>query len=154
MIPSFDHRLEHNFNYLMYANDIILISKAFRMVAKNIKLCLFIYSNLTSQKLKFSKSVVYFPSWLNRKLTRSIYNALEFNVVTFPFTDLSVIISPGRLYTFNFKQMVFKANNITAFWKHQHISLAGRVILINSVLMSILVYTLAVQHIPDSILEL
>lgn len=53
----------------------------------------------------------------------------------------------------NFRNIVTKAKNIYGSWKNQHISMARRTILINSTLMSFPVYTLPVQHIPDSILE-
>lgn len=43
MLPGFDNRLSQNFNHLMHADDLILVSKASRIVARNIKFCLSIY---------------------------------------------------------------------------------------------------------------
>ena len=43
MIPGFDDRLQHNFNHLMYANDLLIISKASRNVARNIRFCFSLY---------------------------------------------------------------------------------------------------------------
>lgn len=63
---------------------------------------------------------------------------LEFSIGVYPFTYLGVAICPTRL---------------TSFWKHIHIFYVGKVILINSVLMSIPSYTLAADYLLDSILD-
>lgn len=137
----------------MYAYNLILISKASITTAKNIKLCLSIYSNLTGQNPNYNKYAVYLPFWLHNRKSRGIYKALNFNPRTFHFTYLGVAISPGTLFIHNFNHMVSKTLWITSFWKQQHISTPGRVILINYVLMSIPSYTLAIQHILDSIIH-
>ena len=66
MVLGFDIRLLNNFNHLMYADDLILITEASRLAAKNIKFCVSIYSQLTSQNPNTSKSVIYFPKCLIR----------------------------------------------------------------------------------------
>lgn len=49
LIPGFNPYLNYNFNQLMYANDLILITLASRKAARNINICLSIYSNLSGQ---------------------------------------------------------------------------------------------------------
>ena len=49
MIVGCDPRLRYNFNHLIYADDLILVSKATKRVGGNIKVCLSVYSNLTGQ---------------------------------------------------------------------------------------------------------
>lgn len=61
MILGFDTRLSHNFNHLMYVGDLVLITKASRSVARNVKLCLSIYSDLTGQNPNRNKSTIFFP---------------------------------------------------------------------------------------------
>lgn len=61
MIPGFNPNLRHNFNHLMYADGLILISHDSRKVARNIKLCFSIFENLTSQCANNSKSEIFFP---------------------------------------------------------------------------------------------
>ena len=85
MIPGFDNRLQHNFNHLMYADDLLLITKASRTVARNIRFTFSLYSNLTGQKPNLNKSYVFFPKWLNQKLARGISNALGFKIGSFLF---------------------------------------------------------------------
>lgn len=62
MIPGFYSNLNHNFNHLMYVDDLIIVTQASRNTAHNINLCLSIYSNLTSQHSNLAKSEIYFPS--------------------------------------------------------------------------------------------
>ena len=97
MFPDFDTKLTNNFNHLMYAENLILISKASKPVAKNIKLCVSIYFKFISKNPNNSKSVIYFPKWLNKRLTRSISNTLDFNIGTFLSIYLSITIFLGKL---------------------------------------------------------
>lgn len=47
MILGFDIQLPYNFIHLMYANDLILITKATKKIAITVKTYLSIYSNLS-----------------------------------------------------------------------------------------------------------
>lgn len=46
-IPGFSSSLRYNFNHLMYADDLILITTASRKSARNIKLCLDFYHHIS-----------------------------------------------------------------------------------------------------------
>lgn len=50
--------------------------------------------------------------------------------------------------------MISTLQRLTSFWKQFHITYARRVILINSVLLTIPSYGLAVYHMPDTFLDL
>lgn len=56
IIPGFNRSLSYNFNHLMYANDLIIITTATRRSARNINLCLAIYASLSRQNINVSKS--------------------------------------------------------------------------------------------------
>lgn len=62
LVPSFNPNLALNFNHLMYANDLNLVTRANRKSARKCKLCLDIYAHLTGQISNSSKSTIYFPS--------------------------------------------------------------------------------------------
>lgn len=49
--------------------------------------------------------------------------------------------------------MISRFQRLTSFWKQLHISPAGKVVLINSVLLIIPSYTLVVYHMPDTIFD-
>lgn len=100
MIPGFNPNLRHNFNHLMYADDLILISHDSRKVARNIKLCFSIFENLTSQCANNSKSEIFFPSHFNCRLKKSICDILDFKVGSFPFIYIKILISHEIIYPF------------------------------------------------------
>lgn len=115
MIPGCSLGLTHNFNHLLYADDLVLITKASRSVARNIKFCLNIYSNLTGQKPNHTKSAIFFPKWFNSNLTRSISRTLEFCIGSYPFSYLGVSISPNRLLVSHFSPLISRLQRLTSF---------------------------------------
>lgn len=68
IIPGFNPDLHHNLSHLMYTDDLVLITKSFRSVARNINFSLSIYPKLTGQKPNQNKSAVFLLSWLNKNL--------------------------------------------------------------------------------------
>lgn len=66
---------------------------------------------------------------------------------------LGVLISSKKLANIHFDSMIDQVENLTKGWDHNHISPAGRTTLINSSIMSILLYYLSIYPIPDSILD-
>lgn len=98
IIPGFNHRLTHNFNHIMYADDFILVTKASRSMAHNINTCLSINFNLIRQKSNNSKSIVYFPDGFDRRFSRSISTILDFKISNFSLTYLGISISPRKLH--------------------------------------------------------
>ena len=134
----------YNFNHLIYANDLILISHASWRTARDIKLCLFIYASLTGQHFNNTKFAIYFLVWFNKRMANSIRNILEMEIGHFPFNYLGVIISHKRLASVQFQYLVDKINNIIAHWRHSNLSRAGKGVLINSSIMAIPIYYLSV----------
>lgn len=63
IIPGFNSNINFNFNHLIYADDFILVTKTSRFVARNIKLCINIYTNFIGQHLNLTKSQIFFSSW-------------------------------------------------------------------------------------------
>ena len=85
MIPGIDIRLNNNFNHLMFADDLIIITRASRSVAKYCKLYLDIYRKLTSQSPNFCKSTIHLPTWRHRRIISAIKNSLGMEIRFFPF---------------------------------------------------------------------
>lgn len=54
LIPGFNSNNHYNFNHLMFVDDLVLVTRASRWAAQNIKLCLSIYAQLTGQNSNFS----------------------------------------------------------------------------------------------------
>lgn len=94
MIPGFDLNLHSNFNHLMYADDLILVTQGSEKIARNIYLCFSIYDKPFWQRVNHTKSVVYFLDRFNWKLKSSICAILNFQAGSFPMTYLGILISP------------------------------------------------------------
>lgn len=121
MVLSFNSNLSKNFNHLMYADDLILITKANRKTARNWKLCLDIFAHLSGQVSNPSESTIYFPSWINKRLEKSIPNILDFKKGDFPFTYLGVLIVFKKLRISGFQPMISLASKTVARWSHNHL---------------------------------
>ncbi|XP_039135720.1 uncharacterized protein LOC120273142 [Dioscorea cayenensis subsp. rotundata] len=152
-IPGFDVRLTRNINHLMFADDLLIISKASRQSARNILFCLNLYASISGQNPNLNKSALFLPSWFNRKISKSIALILNIKVGNFPFTYLGAPISPFRLPVHQFRSLVNNAEAAISKWNHSPISQAGRITLINSSIFSLPVYFLSIFHLPDSILD-
>lgn len=153
LIHGFETRLTNNFNHLMYADDLVLISQATRKTARNIKLCLSIYALLNGQHSNLLKSTVYLPSWFNKRVSKSICSILSFTHASFPFTYLGVLISPKKLAMTSFNPMISWIRRICTKWKHSKLSQPAKTILINSSIFSIPTYYSFVYLIPDTVLK-
>lgn len=107
-IPGFNRNINSNFNHCMYADDLVLITRATRFAARNIKLCLNFYGHLTGQHLNVSKSSIYFPSWFNKRVQASICSILCIDPTSLPFKYLGVLISLKKLDVSVFNHLIEK----------------------------------------------
>lgn len=127
----------------MFTDDLIIVSRASRSVAKACKPCLNVYTDLTGQTSSDSKSTIHFPTWTNKKLCKAIVSILGMKVGSFPLKYLDCLICPKRVNKSCFQPLVTRAQNCIKAWDHNPFSLVGRAVLINSVLMPITTYQLS-----------
>lgn len=80
LVPVVSPNLISNFNHLMYADDLLLVTRATHNSGKNCILCL----------------DIYFPSWINKRLARNITNILNFSKDIYLFTYLGVLVAPKK----------------------------------------------------------
>ncbi|KAJ0973685.1 hypothetical protein J5N97_015650 [Dioscorea zingiberensis] len=92
-------------------------------------------------------------SLADRRVKASILSILKLSQGSFPFRYLGCWISPYRIPMCKFKPLVDKVDSRLAQWKSLSLSMAGRITLANSVVMSMPAYTLNTCAIPDTILD-
>lgn len=109
----------------MFADDLIIVSRASRSVARACKLCLNIYTDLTSQTPNVNKSAIHFPTWANKKLCRTISDFLGMKMGCFPFKYLGAFIGPKRVNVNCFQNLVSRDHNCIKAWSYNQLSLAG-----------------------------
>lgn len=124
MIPGFNNNLRSDFNHLMYDDDLILISHATRKSASYIKLCLSIYGQMTGNFSNGLKFEVFFPTWFNKRLVRSICSILSFGASSFPLTYLGMLIFPKKLVVSHFNSMMERIDRAISNWNWFNISSA------------------------------
>ena len=84
LILGFAHGLRVNFNYLTFADGLMIITMASISVSKNSKLCLDIYMKLTSRSPNNLKSTIFLHSWCNKKPASAIKHILNMDVEFLP----------------------------------------------------------------------
>lgn len=114
IIPGFNNNLRYNFNHLMYADDLIIVTTTTRKSARNINLCLNIYHQLTGQKPNQLKYEIYFPNWFNERVSSCICSILNFNHGKILFKYLGVLISHKQIAISNFNSMIDNLNVVVA----------------------------------------
>lgn len=150
MIPRFDSRLSNDFNQFMYIVNLLLITKASRQITHFCNTSLGVYTSITGQKQNLSKSANYSPHWFNKWIAKTINSIFKFKIGEYPFTYLSVSIDYRRLKMNTFQPMFYKITNLTTSWNFKSLAKDGKVVLINSYLMSSLPTGLSVYPIPDT----
>lgn len=108
---------------------------------------------MIGQNPNIIKSKIFFPDWFNLRVANSICHILNFKRSDFPFTYLGVLVSPKKLAISHFDNMIKKINKAASGWNNAKISIAGEIILINSSLMAIQSYYLAVYQVSGSSLD-
>lgn len=122
-ISGFNHRLCRNFNHMMFADDLIVVTRASLSVAEDCRLCLSIYKDLMWQTPNVSKSTIHFPSWTNKKVCRAIVAILHMKLGSFPFKNLGFLIGPMRISNYCFQLLIDRAQDCVKAWNHNPISL-------------------------------
>lgn len=117
LIPGFCHNLRHDFNHLIYAEDLIFITSATKKFDRNVKLCQNIYADLARQKPNQSKSEIYFPSWFNKIISYRIFSIMNFSSIETPFRYLGSLTSQKKkLANMQFIYMIDNINVAVANW--------------------------------------
>ena len=101
---------------LLYKATSIDMTKVYRKVARNCNLCLFVYSKLTCQNPNSSKSAIYFPSWFNRKLAKSVASIMNLKIGNFPFTYLGCWFLLEELGFPSFSIWLIASPTLLPFW--------------------------------------
>lgn len=142
-IPGFDNRFRRNFNHLIFANDLVIVTKASRASAKSCMICLNIYNSLIGQCPNINKSFVYFPTQLNKRIVAPVCKILGMKAGSFPFKNLGAQIILSRIPVNQFQFLIDKANRSVSSCNHSKLWYVGKLILINNVFLSIPNYLLA-----------
>ncbi|KAL2943828.1 hypothetical protein RDABS01_032175 [Bienertia sinuspersici] len=139
-------------NHLCFADDILMFSRGdIHTVTLNLA-GLQIFSRSTGLEISAAKSEVY-CAWVATDILHRIRDLSGFKVGKLPFTYLGVPMSPKRIQPHECEKLVDKMCAKIKVWSSRNLSYAGRLQLVNSVLMSISTYWCQIFLLPNSVIQ-
>jgi len=144
-----DNLITNGVAILQYADDTIICLKDDVDMARNMKLLLYLYELMSGLKINFGKSeiIMIHGDESKHKMYANIFNC-QFGV--FPIKYLGVPVSPSRLHVKDWTPLVNKNAKKLSSWKGNSLSIAGRIVLINSSLSSTFIYHMSMYLLPKT----
>ncbi|XP_057811613.1 uncharacterized protein LOC131025845 [Salvia miltiorrhiza] len=153
LVPMSWSRRKSFTTHLLYADDILVFCKATINNAHTLWKILDFYGSVSGQIVSQEKSHIFFTDKVPSSTKRSIEGILRFEPGRFPFNYLGVPIFQGRARASHLRAIHDKILNKFARWKGLHLSMAGRLCLIQSVIQSSLTHSMMIYKWPHSLLD-
>lgn len=141
-------------SHLLYADDILLFCQASIMNAKSIQNTLRKYGEVSGQLCNVDKSHVYFGRGVTTVAKRRITRTLGFIHGSIPFDYLGVPLFYGQPKQHFFVSLKDRILSKFPTWMGKHLSMAGRICLVKSVIQASTVHAMLVYKWPKSILKI
>jgi hypothetical protein len=146
------HLVGEGLSILQYADDTKLFLVHDMDKARNIKLLLFAFNQVSSLKINFHKSELFCfrTAQDNLDLYTKLFGCKDGN---FPINYLGIPIHFRRLRNCDWVKVEERFEKRLSGWKRKHLLIRGRLTLINSVFSSLLMYMKSFFSIPKEILK-
>lgn len=138
---------------LCFADDTILFTRATVQEAEVVRAILDKYAAASGQIINIEKSTMVFSPNLQATTSMAIHNILPFQVVTKFDKYLGLPARIGRTKAEIFSYLTDRMWARVRGWNEKNLSMAGREILIKSVLQAIPTYVMSCFKLPQSILD-
>ena len=146
--PCKDLRLTH----LMFADDLLLFSKADPPTIRHIMSALASFHKCAGLKANLAKSQMVVGG-CNAQLQQQCLHLTGFTEASFPLKYLGVPITASRLTKVECQNLIEKILTKVRLWSTRHISFAGRATLINSIIFGMVNHWASIFILPTSVLE-
>ena len=137
---------------MQYADDTLILLRATKEDVGHLKLCLDRFAEATGLKINFHKSTIV-PMHVPENVVDCLVTILQCKRDTFPQTYLGLPLSNSKLRLSAFAPLIAKVDKYLAGWKATLLSPAGRVVVINSVLDGLPIYTMGALLLPVGVKE-
>jgi hypothetical protein len=146
------HLVDGGLSILQYADDTILFMEHDLEKARNLKLILTTFEQLSGLKMNFHKSELFFFGETNddANLYADLFGC---GLGSFPINYLGIPIHYRRLMLAEWKLVEEKLQKRLSSWKEKLLSLEGILVLINAVLTNMVLYMISFFHLPKGILN-
>ncbi|XP_020262542.1 uncharacterized protein LOC109838519 [Asparagus officinalis] len=137
---------------LQFADDTLLFVKSTKNDISILKAILYIFEDISGLGINFSKSsLIYFGNLHNRGQTLAA--AMNCNLDHLPIKYLGLPLKYGKLAKSDWQPMLDNMYRKLASWKSSCLSFGGRLVLLNSVLSSILLYYMSFYKLPSWVIK-
>ena len=146
------HLIDGGLSILQYADDTVVFLDHNIGQAKNVKLLLTAFEQMSGLKINFHKSELF--CYGMAKDCESQYSQLfGCDVGTMPFKYLGIPMTHRRLRNSEWRCVVDRFESRLSNWKAKFLSSGGRLVLINSVLSSLPIFMMSFFEIPTGVLQ-
>jgi Reverse transcriptase (RNA-dependent DNA polymerase) len=143
---------QHKIMHLQYADDTLLFLRADPHMVERLKWALLIFENISGLKINLSKSELV-PLNLDPAQGQYLASLLNCYLRKLPIKYLDVNLHWKKPYKSDWQLLIDKFHKKLPQWKGNHLSLGGRLVLLNSVLSSITLYYISLFKIPAWVLS-
>ena len=146
------HLVENGLSILQYADDTVLFFDHDIEQAKNLKLLLGTFEQLSGLKINFHKSELF--CFGQAKEFEEQYSYLfGCKMESYAFTYLGLTMHYRKLNNTDYKLIEERIEKKLSGWKGKHLSYGGRLVLINSVLSSLPMFMMFFFEVPRGVLK-
>jgi hypothetical protein len=138
---------------LQYADDTLIVLKGDFEAAQELKSILDNFSEATDIKINYSKSMLV-PIHMDADLVDQCIASIGCSKQSFPQNYLGLPLSASKLPQSAFSTYVDKTDRFLSSWQASVLNNMGRVVLINSILDSQLVYIMSATQVPPNVIKL
>ena len=138
--------------HLCFADDLILFSRADPATLQSLMATLTEFEHTAGLRTNLSKSQMVFGG-ADTELQQKCLQIVGLNTSTLPLTYLSVPIVASRLTKVECTQLITKIKAKVNQWSTRHISYAGQLVLINSVIFGMINYWASIFLLPNDVIE-
>ncbi|XP_062188905.1 uncharacterized protein LOC133892218 [Phragmites australis] len=146
------HLVEDGLSILQYADDTILFLDHDMIKAKDLKLVLSTFEQLSGLKINFHKSEL-FCYGAAKDCEQEYTQLFGCKVGGLPFRYLGIPMNHKKLSNKDWAHIEDKFQKKLSSWKGKLFSVGGRLVLINSVLTSLAMFMLSFLEVPRGILQ-
>jgi hypothetical protein len=144
--------VDHGVAILQYADDTVMCLEDNMDKARNVKLSLYLFEQMTGLKINFDKSEIILIGGDNN-LAVQYADLFNCQVGLFHMKYLGVSIAPGRLHVIDWARLEEKYGKKHDIWQGGSLSMVDRTTLINASLVNSTIYHMSMYLVPKTVIK-